>query len=111
MLVNVFGAFPCFRSMKRILEQLLLPGGGDDTPIQATLEVLFKFPWQFAGTCLLCWVGRGTVKMCRPRTEDSDSNQGSNPDHLIQCPANLEPRGQGSRLMSSALTVRPTCFK
>ena len=50
------GAYPGFRSMKR-LGVFLLPPGWDASPSQVTPSI------KFAGTHLYTWVGRGTVRV------------------------------------------------
>ena len=53
------GAYPAFRSMKRIST----PPGQDASTSQVTPSNLLGFPQQFAGTHLYSWVEGGTVSV------------------------------------------------
>ncbi len=82
------GAFPGFRSIKR-LRLLLLPPGWDSSPSQGVPPSS-----KFAGTHSYTWVERGTVRVkCLAR------------EHNVAPRPGLEPRPFDSE--SSALTMRP----
>ena len=67
------GAYPGFRSTKRLgLFLLLLDGGA--SPSQVTSQQFVRFPQQFAGTHLYSWVERGTPRVkCLAEEHDTVS--------------------------------------
>ena len=79
------GAYPGFRSMKR-LRVFLLPLDGMLVHRRSLPHNLLGFPQQFTGTHLYSWVERGTVRVkCIAYEHNTVSpGQGSNPDHSIR---------------------------
>ena len=78
------GAYPGFRSMKR-LGVFLLPLDGMLVHRRSLPRNFVRFPQQFAGTHLYSWVERGTVRVkCLAQEHNTVSPQGSNPDRSIR---------------------------
>ena len=77
------GAYPGFCRMKWLAKSISTPPGLDASPSLVTPSI------KFAGTHLYTWVERGTVRVkCLAQEYNTFvRSQGSNPDCLIQSPA------------------------